>query len=91
MKRKLIPPFVMLLAGAVSSIAMYIRHYELKNFLVILLSVLVVSYIIGLLIKRVMDKIISSVLEKEAAEGEVIEKEAGQEQEEDEKTAEEKA
>lgn len=91
MKRKLIPPFVMLLAGAVSSIAMYIRHYELKNFLAILLSVLVVSYIIGLLIKRVMDKIISSVLEKEAAEGEVIEKEAGQEQEEDEKTAEEKA
>ncbi len=55
MKRKLIPPFWMLLAGAVSSLIMYILHYETKNMLIILLGVLVVFYLIGCLFKWMLD------------------------------------
>ncbi len=55
MKRKLIPPFWMLLAGAVSSLIMYILHYETKNMLIILLGVLVVFYMIGCLFKWMLD------------------------------------
>jgi len=38
-KRKLIPPFVMLLAGAITSITMFALHYKSKDMLVILLWV----------------------------------------------------
>lgn len=55
MKRKLIPPFWMLLAGAVSSIIMCILHYEMKNMLMILIGVLVIFYIIGCLFKKMLD------------------------------------
>lgn len=55
MKRKLIPPFWMLLAGAVSSIVMCILHYEMKNMLMILIGVLIVFYILGCLFKKMLD------------------------------------
>lgn len=55
MKRKLIPPFWMLLAGAVSSVIMYILHYETKNMLVILFGILIGFYIIGCLFKWMLD------------------------------------
>lgn len=82
MKTKPIPSIVMLLAGAVTSIVMFIMHYELKTLLTVLLVVLIVSYIAGLIIKRVLD---SFELPEEAdisEEGEVIEKEAEAGQEE---------
>lgn len=55
MKRKLIPPFWMLLAGAVSSIVMFSLHYETKNMLVILFGILIGFYIIGCLFKWMLD------------------------------------
>ncbi len=55
MKRKLIPPFWMLLAGAVSSLIMYSLHYETKNMLTILLGVLIVFYMVGCLFKWMLD------------------------------------
>lgn len=47
MKRKLIPPFLMLFAGAISSIIMYNLHYPTREMLTILLVVLIAFYIIG--------------------------------------------
>ena len=54
-KRKLIPPFVMLLAGAIISITMRILHYETKTMLIILLCVLIGFYILGYIIKIILD------------------------------------
>lgn len=46
-KTRLITPFFMLLAGAIASIIMYVRHFELLTSLKILLLVLVNFYILG--------------------------------------------
>lgn len=46
-KTNLITPFLMLLAGAIASIIMYMRGYELTRMLWGLLIVLVVFYVIG--------------------------------------------
>lgn len=55
MNTKNIPPLITLIAGLIVVILMYIRHYELITLLWVLLLVLVVFYIIGLLIKKMLD------------------------------------
>lgn len=74
-KRKLIPPFVMLSAGAVISIYMFAQRYNMKDMLIILLCVLVVFYIAGELIKWMFDRFEAQIEEARLEEGEVIEKE----------------
>lgn len=78
-KRKLIPPFVMLFAGAVNSITMYVLHYSVKDMLVILLWVLIAFYIAGGLIKWMLDRFEAQIEQKRMEEGEVIEKELTEE------------
>ena len=78
-KRRLIPPFVMLSAGAVVSITMRILHYETKTMLIILLSVLVGFYIAGSVIKYMLDRFEKQIEEASMEEGEVIEKELAEE------------
>ena len=41
MKRKLLPPFIMLTAGLITSIRTFCLHYDMKSSLIILLVVLV--------------------------------------------------
>ena len=85
MKRKQIPLIVMLLAGAVTSISTKIMHYELETALWILLAVLIVFYIAGCVIKRVMYSFEAERIKAESTdedvsdEGEVIEKDGSQE------------
>lgn len=74
-----IPMILMLIAGAVTSIAMYIMHYPLKSMLPILLSVLIVFYIIGLLIKKVLDSFTPPPSEAEE-EGGKMEEDAGEQE-----------
>ncbi len=74
-RRKQIPPFIMLLAGAIVSIAMFVLRYTLKDMLVVLLFVLVVFYIAGELIKWMFDRFEAQIEEARLEEGEVIEKE----------------
>ncbi len=74
-KRKLIPPFVMLFAGAVTSITMYVLHYNMKDMLSVLIWVLLGFYIAGELIKWMLDKFEAQIEQKRMEEGEVIEKE----------------
>lgn len=77
-KQKLIPAFVMLLAGAIAILEMSILHYEMKLMLVVLLGVLILFFILG----KVMQKCIVSfekaleekAKEEEEAEGKVVEK-----------------
>ena len=78
-KRRLIPPFVMLLAGAITSITMRILHYEMKTMLIILLCVLLGFYMAGSVIKYMLDKFEKQILDASMEEGEVIEKELAEE------------
>ena len=78
-KRRLIPPFVMLSAGAVTSITMRILHYEMKSMLIILLCVLVGFYMAGCIIKGMLDRFERQIEETHMEEGEVIEKELAEE------------
>ena len=81
-KRRLIPPFVMLSAGAVISITMRIMHYETKTMLIILLCVLVGFYIAGSVIQYMLDRFERQIEEASMEEGEVIEKELAEEDKE---------
>ena len=74
-KRRLIPPFVMLLAGAIVSITMRILHYEMQTMLIILLCVLLGFYFVGRLLQIMLDKFELQIEEAHMEEGEVIEKE----------------
>ena len=74
-KRRLIPPFVMLLAGAIISITMRILHYELMTMLVVLLCVLLGFYFVGRILQIMLDKFELQIEEAHMEEGEVIEKE----------------
>ena len=78
-KRRLIPPFVMLSAGAVTSITMRILHYEMKSMLIILLCVLVGFYIAGCIIEGMLNRFERQIEETHMEEGEVIEKELAEE------------
>ena len=74
-RRRLIPPFVMLLAGAVVSIAMRLFRYETRTMLIVLMIVLLVFYLVGEVIKYMLDQFEKQIEENKAREGEVIEKE----------------
>lgn len=73
-KRKLIPPFVMLFAGAVTSITMYVLHYKAKDMLVILLCVLLAFYVAGELLKWMLDRFEAQIDEKRREAEAVYEK-----------------
>ncbi len=74
-KRRLIPPFVMLLAGAIVSITMRILHYETQTMLIILLCVLLGFYFVGRILQIMLDRFELQIQEAHMEEGEVIEKE----------------
>lgn len=95
-KRRLIPPFVMLTAGAITSILMVVKGCELNEFLARLLTILIIFYVLGCVLKGILDMIDRQNTPPEPEEGDedgMIEKEAENEgvQEEgaEEETAEE--
>lgn len=55
MNRKLVPVILMLVAGAITSIATYIRNYTILEKLVALLITLLVFYGMGCFIEYVLD------------------------------------
>lgn len=82
MKRKLIPIFLMLVAGAVTSIIAFVKDYELTRMLWTLLAALVIFYLLGILMKKVLDIFddqIKKADEEKRNEGSVIEKEVEEE------------
>lgn len=78
-KRRLIPPFVMLLAGAIVSITMYMLHYEVKTMLIVLVCVLVAFYMLGDTLRWMLNRFEAQNEEARMEEGEVIEKELDEE------------
>lgn len=72
-KIRLLPAFVTLLAGAITSVALYFTRVETYLMLLILLAVLVIFYVLGVIAM----KIIMEMPEKEQLDGdsgEVIQK-----------------
>lgn len=74
MKTKQIPALIMLLGGAVTSIVMYLMHYDIKSMLFILLAVLIGFYIFGVVIKKIFDSFKFPTKDDILKDGEVIEK-----------------
>lgn len=74
-KRRLIPAFVTLLAGAVVSITMRLLHYKLQTMLIVLLCVLLGFYFVGRILQIMLDRFEIQIQEAQMEEGEVIEKE----------------
>ena len=56
METKNVPTIIMLAAGLVTSIVMYVNHYDLNLTLKMVLVVFFVFYILGLFVKRILDK-----------------------------------
>lgn len=80
-KLRLIPALVTLLAGAVTSVTLYLFRMNYILSLIILLLVLIVFYVIGVIAMKVLMDFRKAAEAKEAegaspdSEGEVIEKE----------------
>ena len=75
MKTKLIPAIVMLVAGLITSIMTFVKHYDIKTMLVALFIALIVFYVVGLVVKAVFDSFELTDEKVVSDEGEVIEKE----------------
>ena len=73
-KRKLLPVFIMLLAGAIASIMAAVMQYELEVFLLIVLITLAVFYLMGLALLKIYEVIEIQKVEETLDEGAVIEK-----------------
>lgn len=70
MNTKPIPAIVMLMAGFTACLAGMNAHMEVADFLKMLLIVLIVFYILGCMIKAVMDKNFIEVSEADTTDGE---------------------
>jgi fructose-specific phosphotransferase system IIC component len=70
MRERYIPAFIMLLAGAITSIFNIVNHVPVYDALKRLLIVLIIFYILGLIVKGIIVKLIinASVREKELQE-----------------------
>lgn len=79
MERKMIPLTLMLVAGAICSIVCFAQGYDAFTMLLALFIVLLVFYILGCIIKRIMDNFAAENEARAKEEGEVIEKESDEE------------
>ncbi len=74
MNRKYMPLFLMLLAGAITSIITFVKGYAMVDKLVALFIVLIVFYAIGSFVKWMLDTFEAQNKKASLKEGEVIEK-----------------
>ena len=56
MKTKSIPAILMLVAGAMACILGFVYHYETTHFFTMVLTVLIVFYMLGCIVKIIIDK-----------------------------------
>ena len=67
MKTKYIPPIIMLAAGLIRAIAGVFYRQDIKDFLWSILIVMVIFYILGSIVKVVLDKSIIITSDEEAS------------------------
>lgn len=56
MKTKTIPVIIMLIAGALACVLGFVYHYETTEFFTMVLTVLIVFYVLGCIVKIIIDK-----------------------------------
>ena len=81
MTRKEMPLLLMLVAGLTTALVAYFKGFNLSTMLIALLATLVVFYMIGCIIKMILDSFDKKNNAKLADEGSVIEKEPSPETE----------
>lgn len=74
-KIRLLPAFVTLLAGAITSITLYVLNVETHIMLLILLAVLIIFYVLGVVAMKIIMECPTKEVKEEENEGGVIEKE----------------
>lgn len=74
MKTKQIPAIIMLVAGFIACLAGMNAHMEVADFLKMLLIVLIVFYVLGCIVKQIIDKNFVEIQE-ETTDGEDTEEE----------------
>ncbi|MEG0805192.1 MAG: hypothetical protein RR364_03075 [Lachnospiraceae bacterium] len=77
MNTKPVPAVTTLIAGVVVCILGYIKHMELGNFLQLLLFVLLGFYVIGGVVRLILDKNFEKMKEEEILEPDLEEQEEG--------------
>ncbi|MCR4962078.1 MAG: hypothetical protein K6A74_11515 [Lachnospiraceae bacterium] len=75
MTRRQMPLVLMLTAGLVTALFTYFKGFDLSSMLIALLATLVIFYMIGCIIRMILDSFEKQDKETVAPEGEVIEKE----------------
>lgn len=83
MKTKSVPAIIMLSAGFIACIAGMSAHMEVADFMKMLLIVLILFYVLGCVVKIIIEKNFNEMLDEETTEGEETEKEASLEGEEE--------
>lgn len=73
MKTKQIPAVIMLIAGLVTSIAAILSRMETVQFLKILIVVLIVFYVLGCIVKVILDRNFKEEVEEAGSETEAEE------------------
>ena len=73
MKTKSIPVILMLIAGAMACILGFVYQYETTHFFAMVLTVLIIFYILGCIVKIIIDK--NFPVESDQKEGEAEESE----------------
>lgn len=76
MKKNRLPLVIMLIAGAITSILTFLMNYPVKDMLLAVLIVLIIFYILGSILKWILDLFEKQNREAAMREGEVIEKES---------------
>lgn len=83
MKTKTLPVILMLVAGAIACVLGFVYHYETTDFFAMVLVVLIVFYMLGCIVKGIIDKNFSDFakedenVSEESEEKENIELESG--------------
>lgn len=90
MKTKTIPAIIMLTAGFIACIAGIIGHMEVVEFTKMLFIVLIVFYILGSIVKVIIDSNFKEMQEEETTEGEDASEEENQDEAGEEKAEEQK-
>lgn len=73
MKTKSVPAVIMLIAGFIACVAGMIAHMEVAGFMKMLLVVLILFYILGCIVKIVLDKNFAEMQDEETTDGEETE------------------
>ena len=89
MKTKSVPAIVMLSAGFVACVAGICAHMEVADFMKMLLIVLIVFYLLGGVVKIVLDRNFAGMNDEETTDGTLPQEEEDPEAEENETASEE--